>query len=145
MKKLAILLSALQICALLTACSGGSESAETQATDAVTETTAAVESETTVLTEKEKRALVEDGLPADKKYGGEKFTIISLESRRDLYIAEEQSGVMIEDAIYSRNTAVEERFNVKIVTHAYGEGNMANVMEPLEKLREGLKNAQSAS
>jgi len=121
MKKLAILLSALQICSLLTACSGGSESTETQATAAVTETTAAVESETTELTEKEKRALVEDGLPADKKYGGEKFTIISLENRRELYIAEEQTGVMIEDAIYSRNTAVEERFDVNIDLIGYAD------------------------
>lgn len=55
----------------------------------------------------------DDGLP-DKKFGGKTITFgVSIDSREDI-IAEEENGDVVNDAIFSRNRSVEERFDVKI-------------------------------
>ena len=58
-------------------------------------------------------------LPDDKDYGGYEFTILcnSLQivhwSSRDIYV-ESENGETINDAVYYRNRAVEEKYNTKI-------------------------------
>jgi len=56
-----------------------------------------------------------DNLP-NMNYGGYKFRVYvrDLEYFRLDFAAEEQTGDILNDAVYSRNLAVEERFNVKI-------------------------------
>jgi len=50
----------------------------------------------------------------DADYNGYEFRILG-EEMRDHYTAEEQNGEVINDAVYDRNRAVEERYNVKLV------------------------------
>lgn len=66
------------------------------------------------LSEMEKRALLEDDLP-EKDFGGVDFRIST--KRGTLYEidAEEETGDIIEDALFDRNRRIEERFNINIV------------------------------
>ena len=91
-------------------------------------TGAATDAETTIntaeLTEMEKRALMEDDLP-EKDFGGKDFRISTKRGTMYEIDEEEETGDIIEDALYARNRRIEERFNIKIVpviTEA-GDGN----------------------
>lgn len=61
------------------------------------------------------RRSVKDELP-DKDFGGYAFTIYlrSDEGYHEDFVAEEATGEIINDAVYNRNRAVEDRFNIKI-------------------------------
>ena len=68
-----------------------------------------------------------DYLP-EKDYEGYEFSILTFEdhiSGTNMFIAEEQIGEVLNDALYTRNAVVEERFNVKIkgVGVAWGESS----------------------
>ena len=57
-----------------------------------------------------------DYLP-EKDYEGYEFSIITFEdhiSGTNMFIAEEEIGEILNDSLYKRNAAVEERFNIKI-------------------------------
>ena len=72
------------------------------------------------LTPAEQRMLISDDLP-EQKFDGRAFTVIGSESsggERNI-VSEEMTGEGVNDAIYKRNAAVEERFGTKI---AYLEG-----------------------
>ena len=106
-----------------TAC-GSTETAETTA-----DTTAA--DNTAVETEPETVDPAEaDELPTDITYGGYTFTILS-HDHPDTAIAwkvvdiytEELNGERINDAVYERNLAMEERFDVKIAQNLQGDPN----------------------
>ena len=113
----ALLLASL----LLASCaSAGTSEVETTGT--------ATDAETTInmaeLTEMEKRALMEDDLP-EKDFGGKDFRISTKRGTMYEIDEEEETGDIIEDALYARNRRIEERFNIKIVpviTEA-GDGN----------------------
>ncbi len=77
---------------------------DTQTTD---ETTTAVQ--TTAVTEDPGPKL---GIPATD-YGGRDFTILTTVHADYEYIAENETGDIVEDAVYRRNRAVEELLNVK--------------------------------
>ena len=63
-------------------------------------------------TEAETELVIPDNLP-ERDYGGYVFRMYLDESvQKDMYI-EEESGDLLEDAVYYRNRTVEERFNVK--------------------------------
>lgn len=56
-----------------------------------------------------------DSLP-ERDYNGENYTVLAAaEQWAKKFHAEEQTGDIIEDAVFTRNQAVEERFNVKLV------------------------------
>ena len=55
-----------------------------------------------------------DKLPADLDLGGESVRILSLDKGQAGDFYPEQSGDVVEDALYERTVAVEERLNVKI-------------------------------
>lgn len=56
-----------------------------------------------------------DSLP-ERDYNGENYTVLAAaEQWAKKYHAEEQTGDIIEDAVFTRNQAIEERFNVKLV------------------------------
>ena len=72
------------------------------------------------LTPAEQRMLISDDLP-EQKFDGRTFTVIGSESSggESNIVSEEMTGEGVNDAIYKRNAAVEERFGAKI---AYMEG-----------------------
>ena len=55
--------------------------------------------------------LLSDNLP-EQNYGDESFRIAIGEYAKQDFIAEEETGEILNDAVYSRNIAVEERFGV---------------------------------
>ena len=106
-------LTALLLASLLLAscASSGENGAETQ-TGASTDGETAVN--TAELTEMEKRALMQDNLP-EKDYGGADFRISTKRGTMYEIDEEEETGDIIEDALYARNRRIEERFNINIV------------------------------
>lgn len=58
------------------------------------------------------RSETKDGLP-EKNYNGEEFTILYRDEWAYEFLAEEENGDIINDAILKRNRAVEDRFNIK--------------------------------
>lgn len=62
---------------------------------------------------KSMRAKISDDLPA-KDYGGTTFTMMVRQGMDDHFYLEEQTGDIVDDAVYSRGIAVETRFNVKL-------------------------------
>jgi len=114
----ALLLAVLQLVFVLAACNTDTNTpADTTASPVTGETTAPVETEEP--TEAEKRAMVDDELPDGLDFGGRDFTIITLDGRLELYDADAQTGVTLNDAIYARNNTVESDYGVKIGTITY--------------------------
>ncbi len=106
LRKIALLLCLLML-GSTTACGGAAEET-TPAADSTETTPAETEQAETT------REDVSDGLP-EKKWGGADFRILAPDYLADDLIAEEQSGALINDAVYNRNLMVEERFDVKLV------------------------------
>ena len=101
--------TALLLTALITstvACGSETPPAETTASDSTS-------TETTALDALAERAAVSDGLPV-KNYGEETFTIATDIGSEWIVIQDESTGDVIDDAIYKRNLAIEERFKVKL-------------------------------
>ncbi len=107
----AVLLLSLTL-PLFAACGGGGEPADTvPAVPSDAETAAAEETTTAAPDSIEARAAVSDGLP-DKDFAGADFHMVSqIWTGSDAYV-DEETGDVIEDAVYARNRTVEERFNV---------------------------------
>lgn len=103
---LALLLAALLTASSMTACGGGEGTGNT--TDPAAETTSAE----TVPEETE----ITDDLPADLKFTGESFVILSREDLQweNEMCTDELTGDIVNDAIYNREIAVEDRLNVEI-------------------------------
>ncbi|MCL1794114.1 MAG: hypothetical protein FWG34_09610 [Oscillospiraceae bacterium] len=71
-----------------------------------------------------------------KDYGGYEFKIVTFEdhiSGTNMFIAEEQIGEVLNDALYNRNLSVEDRFNIKIVGVGLAWGETAR------KVQTGMK------
>ena len=96
-RTLAILLASLMLLPALAACGEADEPADTKPS----QTTSAEEGENTIPA---------DELPADLNYKGEKITFISVNAMD----YDELTGDAVEDSIYERNKAVEERLGVEI-------------------------------
>ena len=62
------------------------------------------------------RDAVSDDLPA-KNFGGAKFTILDRTDYVYEFEAEEETGDLLNDAIYKRNLAVEDRFGIDLVSY----------------------------
>jgi hypothetical protein len=105
-KLLAASLAALTL-ASAAGCGSASEAVSTSAaSDTVTET----EAETAAPDSLAARALVSDGLP-DYDAQGYAFTFLICQNETD-YIVAEESGDVVEDAVYARNSKISDRFNV---------------------------------
>lgn len=62
-------------------------------------------------------------------FGGETFDIVlSTEQMKELYFAETESGDLVNDAVFRRTLAIEERFNVTLEHHDTG-GDWSEVSE----------------
>ena len=97
-RTLAILLASLMLLPALAACGEADEPADTKPSS---QTTSAEEGEDSIPA---------DELPADLNYKGEKITFISVNAMD----YDELTGDAVEDAVYERNKAVEERLGVEI-------------------------------
>ncbi|MBR5870819.1 MAG: hypothetical protein IKZ09_07270, partial [Clostridia bacterium] len=99
----------------LTAC-GDSAGTTTKDTAAQTEAAPVVTEEPT---EADLRKAIPDNLP-DTDMGGYEFRVWTRTRSdfvEDVGFGMEETGEVVDDAIYSRNRTVEERFNVKFVQH----------------------------
>ena len=108
----------LLLSVVLSAASCGDEGGSSDTTvspDDVTGTTAPQENE-------DPRGSVSDDLP-EKNYGGAVFTIATETGNEWMVIQEESTGDVVDDAVYKRNLAVEDRFGVKlaVITDGYTE------------------------
>ncbi len=120
-RRLAALLLALSlIFAVFSSCGKAGDSGKSEGTllaDGATEET--TEAETGIL----------DFLP-NKDFGGESFTILQRDGYDYEFKSEEQTGDLIEDAIYQRNSLVEDFYNIKIKTiekpYTWGGGDTFN-------------------
>jgi len=112
---LALLLCAVMLMSTLAACGNGGETDKPAATTAAAaengETTAAAEAELDPIAQ---RASISDELP-ESDFGGTEFRIVADDDQDEHYFVESETGDVINDAVYARNIAVEDRFNVKIV------------------------------
>lgn len=102
-------LSILLLCAIVTSTLACGETADDS--DVTTE---GGSSETTTA-EVTGRDAVSDNLP-DKDYNGATFTILNRTGFEYEFTAEE-TGDVLDDAIYNRNITVEDRFNIKLETY----------------------------
>lgn len=102
---LAALLAALTLA--LSAC-GGTQG--TAADDTTTDKTTSADTDDTTPAETD-RSQVKDNLPV-KDYGGDKFTILYRNEWAYEFIADEENGDILNDAVFRRNRAVEDRFKV---------------------------------
>ncbi len=107
-----ILLAAMLTTSMLSC--GNSTTEQTGETTAAETTSAETAKETTAM---EARLAVADELP-EKDFGGRNFTVVvntDGEAFINGYIlTEEQTGEGVNDAVYARNLAVDERFNAKV-------------------------------
>ncbi|MBQ8576625.1 MAG: hypothetical protein IJ449_01455 [Clostridia bacterium] len=107
---LMFLLAVVLLAAGMTACGGDGDAAnDTENAGTQAETTV----ETEPLDELEARKLVDDGM-GTKDFGGEDFRILTSDGGTGYLYVEETTGDIVDDAIWTRNTNVEERFNVNI-------------------------------
>ena len=121
MKKhiLAMLIIALLLPAIAACGNGNGSNTEETTTDTTADTTAVAETETDSL---EARAAISDGLP-DADFEGRTFAIIG-DDGFDFILADELTGEVVNDAIFARNHAVCDRFNVKLDSVVYDENKI---------------------
>ena len=92
---------------------------DTAATEAVTEPADMLEA----------RKQISDDLP-EKDYGGADFPIVTYNYTHTDYIAEQETGALINDAIFRRNSRVAERFHVNLILEDGGnEGEVTTKIQ----------------
>ncbi|MBQ8576939.1 MAG: hypothetical protein IJ449_03085 [Clostridia bacterium] len=121
-RRASVLLALLACVPAVIACgdAGDGKTVETKTADNTAAVTDAAETE-----ELTGRAAVKDNLPDDLDLGGETIRILTRADDRDTrieFIAEEETGDIIEDAVYNRNLAVMERLNVQMEVIEAGTG-----------------------
>lgn len=111
------------LCTLPTAVScGTSDDGTAVDTAQKTETTTAAPAETEELTG---RAAVRDNLPETMDLGGKEIRILTRTDDRDTkveFLAEAETGDIVEDAVYNRNLRVMERLNISMKVIEGGTG-----------------------
>lgn len=98
------IISLMLLASLLVSCG------EAQVTDDGDQTSSL---DTTTQADGNDRESLDDGLP-EKDYGNESFVIATEKDFEWMVCQEESTGDVIDDAIYARNIAVEDRFKIKI-------------------------------
>ncbi|MBE6657142.1 MAG: hypothetical protein E7604_01730 [Ruminococcaceae bacterium] len=125
----ALLLTAM-LTASLASCGDAADSMITPPDDLPADSNNTIE--TSVETEEpdalEQRMLVDDGLP-EQDFGGRTFRILGDEEYEDYYIMQEETGDVLDDAIFLRNAVVSERFNVVIEANVIEEGRLTGTLK----------------
>lgn len=97
----------------------------TENTDIKEHVTKAAETEPADMLEARKQ--ISDDLP-EKDFGGTDFPIVTYDYTRTDYIAEQETGALINDAIFRRNSRVAERFNVNLILENGSDENAVTTM-----------------
>ena len=125
-KLIALFIASMLLLGMFAACSDNSSTDTAETTKNNTGETVAEDSVT-------EDTRIYANLPSDLDYGGYEFTVLywlleswetTARTCRDIY-AESQNGEPINDAVYERNMAVEEKFNVKIKLQREDIGTMS--------------------
>jgi len=123
MKKLALLLALLTLTSVFASCSDNSGTSA--------DTTAAAE--TTTAEETTTADPLDDELP-EKNYEGYDFRFYVYGDFDKTYAPDTETGDVVNDAVYQRNSTVEERFNITISTVNSGETTYSKQTPAIEKL-----------
>ena len=116
MKK--ILLFAAMVLVLFS-CDGKSPAGDTAASEKITEAAEPEDGKISIINERSK---VPDNI-AEEDMGGMKFRLITRSQHEEEFFIEEETGELVEDAIYLRNIKIEDRFNIKFVPVTAGYDN----------------------
>ena len=111
MTKLVALLLAVLMCAGIVACGKNEEAAATTTAQNSTETTSATED--SALGVDDYPGWVTLDLP-ELNYNGDEVSVLHWDSEKPEFGMEEITGSLVNDAIYERNTNIEERLNVTL-------------------------------
>ena len=120
-KRTALVLALLTAGIAVSAC--GDTGNDGSVTTAANDGTAAVTEAVSELSEEDSRRAVSDNIP-EMDFEGAPFRTITQDSTVNDIWVEAETGDVLDDAIYARNRAVEERFNIKIeeaLAVSYGE------------------------
>lgn len=118
---LTLLLAALLLSSSLLSCS----QSEKETTASTTADTTAPITDTAAETDSlEARKLIDDGL-GNHDFGGADYRMLYQERYADFQSVEELTGDVLNDAIYTRNMTVEDRFNATIVHNIGAEEQLA--------------------
>jgi len=124
MKKATTLLLCLaMLLPTLSAC-GSSPDTSPSSSDSLTESTVDMEE---TETETEAETIPQDSLP-EKDFGGRTVQVLTAAEQWSYFYEAEQTGNVMDDAVYARNLAVEERFKVDI-EHALMNGYTAGMSQ----------------
>ena len=113
-KTLALLLAALMTSTSLIAC-GGTE------TETAPETTVTGDAAEVEVTGETTRAQINDNLP-EKDFEGRNFHLLTREKYFQKFMPEDMTGEAVNDALYTRNTKIMEKYNI----------TMSNIAPPCE-------------
>ena len=117
-KAFSLAIALLTLCSLaLAACGDGGGTAPAPQAQAQQEETAADATETTT---------TQDGLPSDLDFGGQKIRF-AYRSYDPSDITAVQTGELVDDAIFERNSRVQERFNVQFEYQEFNAGVAAEL------------------
>ncbi|MBR4959902.1 MAG: hypothetical protein IKY52_03295 [Clostridia bacterium] len=115
---------ALVLCMMLAALAGCGDAAQE---NAVGDTAAVQETEAETKDALAARLDVSDNLP-EADFGGSTFMICGDDAYLSHYVVEEQTGEVVNDAVFQRNLNVQERYNVSIDANVFPETDiMKNV------------------
>ena len=74
------------------------------------------------------RLLVDDGLE-ERDFSARTFTVLGDEEYEDYYIIAEETGDVMDDAVFLRNAAVAERFNIVIDAKVFAETELIGTLK----------------
>lgn len=139
LKVLSLTLAALFLITCFVACGGSQDESETDAPDVETETDAPKETEKR---DEYGRLWIDDSVPADANYSSaDKNTITFFVRSQDIYLTEidvdEITDDTFRDAVYFRNTTVEDRLGVTIA-------NVAQISASTTERNAWLQNLRNA-
>jgi len=92
--------------------------------------------------EKSNETVIKDSLPDDLNFGGAVLNFYTSGGGTGDFFAEEETGDILQDAIYKRNTTVEERLNIKINLINETEDTWGNT--PVDKARASVMAGDNA-
>src|SRR5574344_1635564 len=113
LRLLCLAITALMVICVFTACAKGGEGDETETTDgAAGDVTTGDETKDPTI---DKDGYILDTIPDSLDYGGKSVTILTwADVEHEEFVATEQTGEAVNDAIYLRNLTVEDRLGIDL-------------------------------
>ena len=140
-KTVSLLLTAIISFALFAACANNSGKEDKTTAEAVATT---IPDEVTTESIYDEKGLLKDSIPDDLKLDRTVTLLYWSDREHEEFIADAQSGEMVNDAIFTRNVRVEERlgitFNYKTTK---GNSASANISNFVDTVRQGIKSGNT--